>query len=154
MNSSCMYYQPSLPLFFDYYEHKTFDENHMINITTDDYSTCPSHTHFGNISPYTLGFGQLFSGNLQYYRLPNRNCQGYQSFSFEISQCCYISFDELLGMTPIHLQQVPMLNGKVDEAVRNIRKTLDSYKKRYDPSLSFISDQPNQMVNHKDTNNS
>lgn len=61
---------------------------------TADGSGCPSHVYFGE-TPYTLSFGQFFSGNLN----------DYQSCAYQRSKCYWNS-------------------SRVNEAMKTIRKTV------------------------------
>jgi hypothetical protein len=109
-----------------HYEYNTSDKDYQINNTTTDRSGCPSRIHFGSTS-YTLGFGHLFSGNLQNYQPFDPIGQCAELCSFGVPECY---------SNP--LQQHPVMNHKINKAMETIRNTIKNVEKQYNYSISSV----------------
>ncbi|CAF1181162.1 unnamed protein product [Adineta steineri] len=120
----------------------TFDhhiENSRINETPINHSECPS---------YTLGFGHLFSGNLQYYpSFP------YELGSFEVPKCNSNLNYNIEQMNNIRSQQDCIINQKVNEAMETIRNTIKNIEQQHNYSISCIPYQYNPIANNYSQSN-
>ncbi|CAF0830052.1 unnamed protein product [Rotaria sp. Silwood1] len=148
MNSLWICRQPTLFPFDHYYDYNTLDQNSKINNTIIDHTECSSYIHFGNTS-YTLGFGHLFSGNLQSYQVFNPCHQCYESYSFEIPQCYY----NTLEIEKIQSQQDSIINYKINKAMEIIRNKIKNVEKQYDYSISSTPYRSDQIMNNNNQNN-
>jgi hypothetical protein len=126
-----------------HYEYNTSDKDYQINNTTTDRSGCPSRIHFGSTS-YTLGFGHLFSGNLQYYQPFNPIGQSPESCSFKVPEC----YSNPSQMNNIKSQQHPVTNHKIDEAMETIRNAIKNVEKQYNYSIPSVPYRCNPVMNN------
>jgi hypothetical protein len=126
-----------LPLFNHSYKYNTFDKVYQINNRTSDDSGCSSHIHCDNRS-YTLSFGHLLSGNLYCYQSFNPIRQCYKSYSIDRAKSSSNLFNNTLQMNNIQSQENLIINHKVNEAMKTIRKSIKNVKKRYDYSMPSV----------------
>jgi hypothetical protein len=143
---------PIVPTLNHSYEYNTSDRDYQIDNTTTDYSGCPSHIHFGNTS-YTLSLGHLFSGNLHCYQSFNPIRQCYESYSFELPESYSNLFNNTSEMNNIRSQQDPIINYKVNEAMKTIRKTIKNSEKQYDYPIPSVPDCYNSIMTNCNQNN-
>lgn len=99
-NSSLL---PPCQYSYDYERNRSFEN------TTNDSCGCPSDQLLAN-SVYTLSFGQLLSGDFHRYQPCNPT-----SCSYERPVCC--------STTVRSFPSNPLINAKVNEAMKTIRKT-------------------------------
>ncbi|CAF0879147.1 unnamed protein product [Adineta ricciae] len=86
----------------------------QITDTSKDHAECPAYIHFGH-TPYTLGFGHLFSGDSQ-------SCQNVHVNR----QCCFTSQISTRPFQPIGRH-----GHRVDQAMQNIRNNVEQQCHRY-----------------------
>ena len=102
---------PAWPYSYDY------ERNHSLKNTANDSCGCPSDLFFAN-SAYTLSLGQLLSGDLHRYQPDNPISPCPTSCSCERPICC-----KPCPMPTRSFPINPLINAKVNEAMKTIRKT-------------------------------
>jgi hypothetical protein len=112
------------------------------NTTTTDSSGCPSRIYFSD-TLYTLGFGHLFSGDLQNSPSFNSICQCYKS----------CSSNHTSQMGNIQCEQNLNISHKIDKAMETIRQTIKNIEKQHDYSTSSASYRYNPVMNNCNQNN-
>lgn len=96
--------------------------NYLFEDKRNDSSGCPSDLLFAD-SAYTLSFGQLLSGDLHRYQSCNRIGSYPTACSYERPVCCSTTVKKPCPTFVRSLPVNPLINAKVNEAMKTIRQT-------------------------------
>lgn len=103
---------PAIPYSYDY------PGNCLLENTINGSSGCPSDLLSAD-SAYTLSFGQLLSGDLHRYQISS--CP--TSCSYERPVCCPTTMKKTCPTSVRSFPINPLIDAKVNEAMKTIRKT-------------------------------